>query len=252
MATRRTQDARCRTAARSIGLTRDEERPPRSACAARHVVAGATRAHGAASTDGLVDPTGTEPIPDAPAPFTGQAILAIGFVKYVIATGDTEDRHLGRVRRAHRSVTDDRDASRRRRWRAARAARARCTRGTGSPSRAVEQRLPGSRGGRFGRMFGFLPERDPAIDAIERPASASACDDRAAASTTIPGGLHVPRPVRRPRHHVRSDVAPAARQRPARARELPHAAPGPRLALRLGPRRPAVPLRLGRRGATAA
>jgi Arc/MetJ family transcription regulator len=29
------------------------------------------------------------------------------------------------------------------------------------------QRLPGARGGRFGRMFGFLPERDPGAEAID-------------------------------------------------------------------------------------
>ena len=63
-------------------------------------------------------------------------------------------------------------------------------------------------------------------------------------NTKIPAGLHLPRPVHRPRHHLRPGLEAAAVQRPRRAGRLPHPALRPRLALRPRPRREPVPVRV--------
>ena len=67
------------------------------------------------------------------------------------------------------------------------------------------------------------------------------------AEPLAPRRVHLPRPVHRSRHHVRSDVEARSRQRPGRAAQLPHPALRPRLALRRRSARSAVPVRLGRR-----
>src|SRR6266542_785984 len=57
-----------------------------------------------------------------------------------------------------------------------------------------------------------------------------------------PGRLHLPRAVRRPRRHVRSRVQPATAERPGRVARPPHPQPRPRLPVRPGAGRPAVPV----------
>ncbi len=58
-----------------------------------------------------------------------------------------------------------------------------------------------------------------------------------------PCRLHVSGAVRRPRPHLRPDLPAGEGQRPARARQLPHARPRPGLGLRRRPGGPAVSLR---------
>ncbi|MDQ0895127.1 hypothetical protein QFZ26_002682 [Agromyces ramosus] len=66
---------------------------------------------------------------------------------------------------------------------------------------------------------------------------------RRAAREQHAGRLHVLRPVRRPRHHLRSAVEPHQAQRSRRAAELPLATTRPRQPLRARARRPALSLR---------
>ena len=89
--------------------------------------------------------------------------------------------------------------------------------------------------GRFGRMFRG-PAGSDRRPRRQRPHRARPGDGEAPSGPSdnpdIPAGLHVPRAVHRPRHHLRPGLAAAAVQRPRRAGRLPHAALRPRLALR--------------------
>ncbi len=113
-------------------------------------------------------------------------------------------------------------------------------------ARAARPGAAPARGGRFGGCSGSCPRAIPAQRRDRRARRRSSRDDGTRRRTRHARGLHVPRAVRRPRHHVRPDLQACSGQRPARARQLPHAALRPRLAVRLGPDGPAVSLRLAR------
>ena len=67
-----------------------------------------------------------------------------------------------------------------------------------------------------------------------------------------PGRLHLSRPVRRPRHHARPDLARREGEGPARHRELPHAEPRSRLpSTASGPTAARTSTRATRRTATS-
>ena len=121
--------------------------------------------------------------------------------------------------------------------------------------------------GRFGRIFRTLApaEFDPAaLQTLAAQGNMSsepeAQDGKPAAAPEDPEdplprprgerrhrrGLHLPRPVHRPRHHLRSGQQPRSPERSRRPGGLPHAPARPRLGLRPRPRRPAVPVHLRR------
>ena len=93
--------------------------------------------------------------------------------------------------------------------------------------------------GMFGRMFPTLPPLE--VSDAKLQALADAMIDTNAGSRRqqrqYPGRLHLFRPVRRPRHHARSDLARRQGKGSARHRELPHAELRPRLRLRPRPGR---------------
>ena len=107
------------------------------------------------------------------------------------------------------------------------------------PTRAFLDSLSGHKDpGKFGRMFPTLPPLEVEDDALQALAEAMKDTDPASAGRRQPerpGRLHLPRPVRRSRHHARPHVPLREAEGSDGGRELPHAEPRSRQLYGLGP-----------------